>query len=55
MIDKKAHAFVSARYIRTSEAFPENERHPIGVSKLLCVFHKKRPQHFLKNFALNGP
>ena len=38
---KKAFAFVSARYIRTFEAFPEHERHPCGVSKRRLSHLKK--------------
>ena len=29
---------VPARYIQSFEAFSEYERHPLGVSKLLCEF-----------------
>ena len=38
---KKAFAFVSARYIQTSEAFSEHEKHPYGVSKLFSEFFMK--------------
>ena len=37
MIEKTL-AFVSARQIRTSEAFSEHEMHPLSVSKLFCKF-----------------
>ena len=35
---KKVLVFVSARYIRTSEAFSEHEPHPLGVSIFCEVF-----------------
>ena len=34
-VRSQALAFVSARYIRTSETFSEHEKHPFGVSKFL--------------------
>ena len=45
---RKKHSMWPARYIRTFKASFEHERHPLGVSTLLCVFHLKRPEHILE-------
>ena len=37
-VQKQPLSIDPARYIRTSEAFSEHERHPLGVSLILSEF-----------------